>query len=370
MRKIIYTLSSICFLLLLSSATDKKSYLKSNFIIGDTGILSINKITFGPEGILFIGDSKNAAVYALDTKDMTSINKAPAINIEDFDVKIADALGTKPENIKITDMAVNPISKIPYFSVNTINGTPVLLKLVDNKLENVSLKLASFSKSDLVDAVAADAKDNRGRALRDWAIADMKYHNGKLMVSGLSNKEFASTFRSIPFPFTNNQDYATLEIYHAAHGRYETYAPIKSFTVVNMDNQDYLLASYTCTPLVLFPMKDLTGKKHIKGRTIAELGGGNSPLDMVIFQKDGKNKLYMSNTNRPIMRFDFSDITSFKDNITTEVKEFGKATGVAYDNLPFVNVQQFDDLDDENVLLLRRRNDGVLYLHNRSKRWL
>ena len=117
-------------------------------------------------------------------------------------------------------------------------------------------------------------------------------------------------------------------------------------------------------------MEDLTGKKHVKGRTIAELGGGNSPLDMVIFQKDGKDKLYMSNTNRPIMRFDFSDITNFKDNITTEVKEFGKATGVAYDNLPFVNVQQFDDLDDENVLLLRRRNDGVLYLHNRSKRWL
>jgi len=370
MRKIFYTLTSICLLVFLVAANKKSSNFKANFIEGDTQIASINKLTFGPEGILFIGDSKNAAIYAIDTKDVTKAEKAPRITIENFDTKVANALGTTVDNIRITDMAVNPVSKVPYFSVNTMNGTPVLLKLIDGKLMNVSLKDASYSKTSLDDVVATDAKDRRGRDLRVWAIADMKYHNGKLMVSGLSNKEFASTFRSIPFPFTNNQDYASLEVYHAAHGRYETYAPIKSFTVVNMNNEDYLLASYTCTPLVLFPMKDLQGKNHVKGRTIAELGAGNSPLDMVTIEKNGKDLLYMSNTNRPIMRFDFDDISNFKETLKTEVKEFGKATGVNYDNLPFVNVLQFDDLDEANVLLLRRRSDGVLYLHNRSKRWM
>lgn len=362
----------ICVCALISFAFTKtnKSNLTEKFITGDAKIASISDMTFGPDGILFIGDSKNATIYAIDTKDTKSKEKAGKIAVENIDAKIAEVLGTSTENIRITDMVVNKISKTPYFSINTKNGTPVLLKLVDGKFENVSLKKVSYSKTSLLDAVEENAKDKRGRNLRAWAVADMKYHDGKIMVSGLSNKEFASSFRSITFPFTDNQDYATLEIYHAAHGRYETYAPIKSFSVVSIKNEDYLLASYTCTPLVLFPLKDLKEKKHVKGRTIAELGGGNSPLDMVIFSKDGVDKLYMSNTNRPIMRFNFENIVSSKDNLTTEVKEFGKATGVTYDNLPFVNVQQFDDLDADNVLLLRRRNDGVLYLHNRSKRWL
>lgn len=370
MKKLIYTFCCLSVLLIYVAANSNKKELTKNFTTGDTEIASINKLTFGPQGILFIGDSKNAAVYAIETNDLKSVEKAPKIAIENFDSKVANALGTTSDKIRITDMVVNPISKTPYFSVNTVDGTPVLLKLVNGELQNINLKNISHSKSSLIDAVKEDAKDRRGRELRVWAVADMKYHKGRLMVSGLSNKEFASTFRSIPFPFSNQQDYATLEVYHAAHGRYETYAPVKSFTVVDIDNKDYLLASYTCTPLVLFPMDNLSGKKHIKGRTIAELGSGNSPLDMVVFKKYGEDRLYMSNTNRPIMRFDFDDIKNFKESLTTKVKEFGKATGVKYDNLPFVNVQQFDDLDDENVLLLRRRNDGVLYLHNRTKRWL
>ncbi len=70
------------------------------------------------------------------------------------------------------------------------------------------------------------------------------------------------------------------------------------------------------------------------------------------------------------MRINFKDIVNFKESLTKPVTEFGKNVGLTYDNLPFVNVQQLDDLDEENVLFLRRRNDGVLYLHNRSKKWM
>ena len=371
MKKILFSIV-LCGTVLLTLSAIKKSSnpLTENFITGDTQIASINSLSFGPDGILFIGDSKNAAIYALDTKDSEAKDSSEEINIEDFDSKIAASLGTNIDNIKITDMAVNPISKSVYFSVNITDGTPVLLKLNGDNLENVSLKKASYSKIELVDPAGVDDKDSRGRELRQWAIADMMYHDGNVMVSGLSNKEFKSTFRSIPFPFTNSQDYASLEIWHAAHGRFETYAPIKSFNVINVEGEDHLLASYTCTPLVIFPLKNLNGNNHIKGRTIAELGAGNSPLDMIVFEKDGKQKIFMSNTNRPVMRFSYDDIVNFKESITEEVQEFAATEGVEYDNLPFVHILQMDNLDNENAIFLMRDSDGDLVLRNRSKKWM
>ena len=366
---ITFTIGLVVFATL-STISKSKSTLTSNFIEGNPEISSINALSFGPEGILFLGDSKNAAVYALDTKDTYVKEEAEEINISDFDTKIAASLGTTKDNIKITDMEVNPLSKKVYFSVNTQDGTPVLLKLNGDNFDNISLKNASYSKIDLADPVDIDQKDQRGRELRVWAISDLNYHKGKVLVSGLSNKEFGSTFRSIPFPFTNNQDYASLEIFHAAHGRYETHAPIKTFNVVNFDNKDYIIASYTCTPLVLFPLDDLKDKKHSKGRTVAELGSGNSPLDMISFQKDGKSYFLMSNTNRSVMRFNYDDIAKSKENLTEEVKEFAVAKGVNYVSLPMVNVLQLDNLDSNNVVYLQRFSDGDLVLKTRTTKWM
>lgn len=371
MKKIIYTLSLVAAVLLTIAATNKKeTSLTQDFVTGNPGISSINSLSFGPEGILFIGDSDNATIYAIDTKDNTKKVAADKIAIGDFDVKVASALGTTVKNIRITDMAVNPVSKNVYFSVHTKEGTPVLLKLVNGALENISLQDVSYSETSLKNAAGKDQKDKRGRGMRRWAISDMKYHNGKILVSGLSNKEFSSSFSSIPFPFTAKQDFATLEIYHAAHGRFETYAPIKTFDVTTINKKEYVLASYTCTPLVLFPIDELTEGKHLKGRTIAELGSGNSPLDIISFQKGDNLEFYMSNSNRPVMRINFKDIANFSGTLTEPVKEFGTAVGLTYDNLPFVNVQQMDNLDEGNVLILRRRNDGNLYLHNRNKKWM
>ena len=369
MKKLLLaSIIAIALVTISATTTDKKNEdLTKGFITGDLEIGSINQLSFGPQGILFIGDSKNAAVYALDTKDTQEIVKAEELNIADFDAKIAAALGTTTDNIQITDMAVNPVSKTAYFSVTTMDGTPVLLKLKGETLENVSLKDASYSKVALSNPVGVDQKDRRGRSQRNWAIADLKYHDGNLMLTGLSNEEFSSTFRSIPFPFTGDQDYASLEIWHAAHGKFETYAPIKTFDFITIDNKEYLMASYTCTPLVLFPMEDLKEGKHLKGRTVAELGAGNSPMDMLSFQKDGKTYFLMSNTNRSVMRFDYDAIADFKDSYTKPTKANDYATlGVPYTSLPMVNVLQLDNLDEEQVVYVQRTADGSLVLRSRS----
>ncbi|MEM7382121.1 MAG: hypothetical protein AAF361_13110 [Bacteroidota bacterium] len=86
MRKLIAVLALIATVMLSISATTNTdtfaSDLKAGFTLGDPDITSINKLTFGPEGILFMGDTKNAAIYALDTKDITPREKGDEIRME------------------------------------------------------------------------------------------------------------------------------------------------------------------------------------------------------------------------------------------------------------------------------------------------
>lgn len=344
--------------------------LTANFVFGTPELHSINALTFGPEGILFIGDSKSAMIYAIDTQDAESTNTAEAAQISKIDEKIAAALGTTADNIVIQDMAVNPISKNIYLAVHHTNGTPMLLKLVGEEIKPVVLTDIKYSKSSLEDAVALDAKDRRGRELRVWAISDMGYHNNQVMVSGLSNKEFSSTFRSIDFPFVDKQSQSSLEIYHAAHGRYETYAPIKAFTTTMLKGQPHLVASYTCTPLVVFPMSDIQPGKHTKGRTIAELGNWNTPLDMITMEKDGESYLLMANSNRALMKIKYSDMESFSESLSKPLPNGTNIAGVNFIALPFVNVTQLDKLDEKRFVYIQRTATGDLNLSIGNDRWL
>lgn len=373
MKKVLVA-GALCALVVLTLSnrvsTEPKADLTADFITGNPEIASIDQMSFGPEGILFVGDSKNAAVYAVDTKDVASKTEGEELRIEGFDTKIAAALGTTGDQVTIKEMVVNPMSKTIYFGVQTADGTPVLLRMVGKKFEHVPLTNVSYSKIELTDPVAADAKDKWDRSLRTWAISELKYHKGKVLVSGLSNKEFGSTFRSIPFPFTDRQDYASLEIWHAAHGAYETHAPIKTFDVIQLNNEDHLMASYTCTPLVLFPLDALKDGQHTKGRTVAELGAGNSPVDMISYEKEGKTYFLMSNSNRPVMRIDYDDIANFKENMTDPVPVFAETEGVPYDNLPFPYVLQMDTLDATHVVYLQRTSDGDLVLRTRTTQWM
>ena len=359
MKKSVFTLLGITLAITLLSYINKpKTALTANFVTGDLEVASINALSFGPEGILFLGDSKNATIYALDTKD-TKAKGTQLTTMEDFNSQLAAVLGTTAEQIKITDMAVNPISKAIYFSLNSADGTPLLIKLQDGKFEPVSFKNVSYSEIKLENPVA-DKKDDRGRDQRVWAISDLKYNNGKVLVSGLSNKEFGSTFRSMPFPFTNNQDYASLEMFHAAHGRYETQSPIKTFDVVNINKKDYLLASYTCTPLVLFPMDELKGNNHVKGRTIAEIGAGNTPMDMIAMDKNGKSYVLMANTRHSTVKFDFESIATTKESLTEKVEG---TDGISFEALPNMkDVVQLDNLDSENIIYLQKTSDGTFDL--------
>jgi len=341
--------------------------LTKDFITGDPEIKSMSAMTFGPQGILFIGDAKSASVIAIDTKDNIEKAAVEKLSVKNVDQAIAALLGTTTDQIKIQDMAVNPISKNIYFSVHHQNGTPVLLKTEGQTFEHVSVDMVSHSKTFLTKAIAEDAKDRRGRSLRHWSISDLNFADGQVLVSGLSSEEFGSTFRSIAFPFSEKQNYASLEIYHAAHGKYETHSPIKTFMPIQLKGKPHLLASYTCTPLVVFSMDKLQMGTHTKGQTVAELGNRNSPLDMISMEIDGQHYVYMANSSRALMKINVSDIENFEGSLTERVAKNVGTAGVDFLAMPYVNVLQLDNYGNEGFVMLQRTANGELNLSAPAK---
>lgn len=363
MKRISLFFTIALFVPFLLSANTGDESLTKDFVTGNPEIKSMNAIDFGPEGILFVGDSKSASVIAIATGDTKPGDGAEEIKLKNIDKKIAAIIGTSADKINIQDMAVNPISKSIYLAIHLNDGQPGLFKVSGDKIEHMPLETVKYSKSGLKNAVGEEAEDRRGRPLRKWAVSDLAFYDGQVMVSGLSNEEFSSTFRSIPFPFTKDQSYASLEIYHAAHGQYETHSPIKTFMPFEFNGKKHLVASYTCTPLVIFPMDEIKPGKHSKGRTVAELGNRNTPLDIISYKKDGKSYLLMANSSRALMKIDPEKVAQYKDYLTEPVKESSATAGVEFLNMPYVNIQQLDSYNDSQVLAVQRLSNGDLDLY-------
>ena len=126
MKRLYYSTAAIAAFIFLVAANRPAEHpygLKK----GTPHVKSISAIAFGPDGILFIGDSKSATVFAIDTKDKTAAEKAAAVEIKNIDQKIAAALGTEAKNIRIQDIAVNPVSKKIYCAVQNAMVHPCCL---------------------------------------------------------------------------------------------------------------------------------------------------------------------------------------------------------------------------------------------------
>ena len=341
---------------------------------GTPDFKSVSSLAFGPDNVLFVGDSRGAAIFAIDVNDKTKSSGTEQVNVDHIDEKIAGMLGTTAKEIVIHDLAVHPASNNIYLSISRGRGMdsiPVILRVTrEGKIEEVSLENVRYSKATLNAVPAADAKDRRGRSLRTDSITDIAFSDGYLYVAGLSNEEFASTLRRFPFPFTDKTSASSLEIFHVAHGRYETNAPVRTFMPYKVGDQAHILAAYTCTPLVAFPVSDLEDGAHVKGKTVSELGSGNRPLDMISFEKEGKEYILVANSNRQVMRINPDDFSDAK-GLTDPLKERYTTAGVGYVSLPLVGVLQLDNLDANNIVVLQRNaSDGSLNLRSRPNRRL
>jgi hypothetical protein len=316
---------------------------------GTPELKSAGQLAFGPEGILFIGDSQAATIFAIDTGDKTA-NGSDRPKVEALDEKLAALLGTDAKQLRIADLAVNPVSGNIYLSVARGRGPdakPVVAK-VDRagKVSEFPLKDVKFSSVSLKNATEKNRQD---------AITQLAYTKGRVFVAGLSNEEFSSKLRSIPFPFAEADKGASVEIYHGSHGRIETTSPVRTFVPYEINGEAYLLAAYTCTPLVKIPIAELKPNEKVKGTTVAELGNMNRPLDMIVYKKDGKEYILMSNSARGVMKIPTEGIDKIA-GITERVKD---KAGLKYDTIASLKgVEQLDLFDKDHAAVLRKTEGG------------
>lgn len=325
---------------------------------GTPELKSAGPATFAPQGILLVGDTKGATIYAIATGDKSAGSPSAPLAIENIDQKIAGLLGTSAGDILINDMAVNPETGSTFLTVSRGRGpdaAPVIIRVDSTgKLGEFSLDGVLYSQAPIPNAPESD------RA-RQQVTTDLQFTGGQVIVAGLSNEEFASQLRVLSFPFKKVADGTSVEIWHTAHGRFETRSPVRTFAVFDVGGQPNVLAAYTCTPLVRFPLSDLKPGSKIKGRTIAELGNHNRPLDMIVYQKNGKDYLLMANSSRGVMKVDVQKID--ETNGITDAIRGGGTAGLPYDTIKDLKgVVQLDRLDKNHALLLVRSDSGAFSL--------
>ena len=318
-------------------------------------LTSIGPLAFGPDGVLFAADRQAATIFALNLGAQGAGARTGTADVAGITGKIAAMLGTAPAEIAITDLAVHPTSGNSFLAVTRGQGTtaaPALMR-VDGAgtLSVVSLENVSYTNVTMPNP----AVGTTGRGGRTQSVTDMALSNGRLIVSGLSNEEFASKLWSVPYPFAAADRGASVEIYHGNHGQLETRSPVMAFLPMAVNGQPHVIASYTCTPLVRFPMSSLRTGEKVVGTTIAEFGAGNQPLDMIQYQKDGQSFLLMSNSRHGVLKIPTTDFGSAKA-ITERV---GGTAGVPYEKIAsMTGVEQLDKLDANRSIVIATTATG------------
>lgn len=326
-------------------------------------VKSISTMTFAPDGKLIVADWKSNALYALALPE--SVPSAPgSFNICNLDRAIAQALGKRCEQIRVTKVLFDPKSNKSILSVETGSEpeAPVIISIFSNtgegKLYNLDeLITGTFSLKDRL----PDAELWEQAPVRSFLVTAMKAHGNELLVAGLANTDFSSTLRRIAYPFSDEVKTTSVEIYHAIHNQLETRAPIRAFSVIDISGSPHVLAAYTCTPLVTIPLSDLQDGAHIRGKTIAELGYGNTPLDVVPFEMTYQDKtsdwIAIANSSRAVDLVSLEDIVAatYEAGLSEPVQvPFQTHAGVPAIPAPITNAVGLVDQDDQFLLSLRR----------------
>jgi hypothetical protein len=333
-----------------------------------TAVASAGVLAFGPGNVLFVGDSKGAAVHAfvLRAVDFTMQSNVAMGNANNFegqdlisgiDRKLAALLGTSPDQILINDMIVHQASKQIFLSVERGRGpdaVPVIFKVNQGKLEILDLNGLPHSKVSIANEPDEQTLEF-GQRQRSLAITDIKYYNSEIFVTGVSNEEFASRLRRIHYPFDNQISTASIEMWHSVHAQFETRAPIIKQFIREVNGEPYIFAVYACTPMVRIPVAALKDGARVRGETIGELGYGSTPVNMFSYADPSDHKEYVLVTNnmRSATRIAMADLERAKPMPVNVPNNFGP-DGVAQYPIPVIGAQHIAPVDAQWAVVIRR----------------
>ena len=329
---------------------------------------SAGALAFDSGNTLFVGDARAGLVHAFDLTDALTdqadyqLGRAQTFEgrtiFNNLDVEIGALLGAEAGDIAINDMVVHRPTRQIFLSVHRGHGPDaeaVVIAVNNGELELVDLAAAEHSSISVGPVPTAETLEF-GQPLNTLAITDIDYYAGELFIAGVSNEEFSSKLRRIPFPFTNEISTSSIEIWHAVHAQYETRAPIITQTIAELDGEPTLIAIYACTPIVRIPLAELTDGAEVRGTMIGEMGFGNTPLDIVPYVNgwDGTSNVVVTNTNRSAASINLEAIASADAMPHGEgVQNVFSVEGVYQFPLPMSGTLHLDTLDETYALVVR-----------------
>lgn len=330
---------------------------------------SATVLEFADGETLFVADSVGGKVHAYSLPDAgTAPDAMLPYNILDLDASIAQELGAEIRGISYHDLEVHPVTRDAYVAATvTINGErqPVVVVVSrEGAVTPLDWNALASTSIEVTDAPDESVTFWRDIPAATFTFTDLDYDDGELFASGLSTGEFASTLRRIGYPFEGGTVSTGIEIYHAAHGQTETRAPIRAMSVIDIDGTKTVVAAYTCTPLVTIPVSELQAGANISGRTIAELGYGSTPLEVLSFtayDQQGNGQPLVLVINRE-MDADLITLPALVEavaspGIVQPVGYLGDTAGVQTTPIPLSGVFQAADQDPQFLLTLRRNID-------------
>jgi hypothetical protein len=343
---------------------------------GTPDIREASPITFSPDGLLLLGDSRGSAVFAIRVHERDRV--LDTVRVRAIDERVAERLGTVASEIAIRGMAVHPTSHAVYLSVSRGLGAgarPAIVRVgPSGRVDLVPLARVEFAKASLPNPPAADAKDEDGDSAAGMAITDLAVADGVLFVAGLTNDAFSSTLRRVPLPFSGTIASTGIRVFHTHHGRFETRSPVTALAPYRAGGRDYLLVSYACTPLALIPVDSLADGAKVSGRTIAELGAGTHATSLVTYRWRDRQYLAVATIGRSLQLLEADSLFAAPGLGPADNASKGHALGSWYTwGVPAYTggvsgVLRIADMDSSHVVALQRAvTTGTLYLRALQK---
>ncbi len=327
---------------------------------------SATVLEFADANTLFVADSDGGKVYSYTLPDAEPATESRSYNLIGLGARLAETLDLNPFGISYHDVAVHPVSKETYISFSAVAGDAKSAHVVrvDQDGSITELDLAGLESTSVA---LRDTPDNSVTFWRDipastYTVTDLDYVDGTLFVAGLSTGEFSSTLRQIPYPFDGTAAISSIEMFHTVHNQTETRAPIRAMSILDLDGVQTVVAAYTCTPLVTVPSADLVDGEHVVAKTVAELGYGNTPLEVLHFTApnerfEPEDYVLVINKERDADLIRVSDLAEAAAGDGLSQQELWGDAGVATAARPLGAVLQADDQDEQFLLTLRRNLD-------------
>ncbi len=140
------------------------------------------------------------------------------------------------------------------------------------------------------------------------------------------------------------------------------------------EGKNSVVGSFTCTPVVRYDLDDAKDDDQITGRSVLELGTGNTPRSMFAYERDGKRYILVSvgrNNKKPAFGFPsaywvarvdaelLKETTNINQKAPWRIGGANKAGDRVLVAKDYFGVQQMDRLDTARALAIIETKGGL-----------